>query len=92
MDCGRRVRCPVCPVAAEVMAFVLRGVPLRLRECGILSDVFLFNEHFIVKCPGQVDQFAWHRDEDEQLKMAAAVPGALSGRDARRWLPPLTVD
>ncbi|KAG6584747.1 Phytanoyl-CoA dioxygenase [Phytophthora cinnamomi] len=33
------------------------------------TDVFFFNEHYVVKPPKSHVEFRWHRDDDEQLAM-----------------------
>jgi len=37
--------------------------------------VYLFNEQYVVKPPSSSSEFAWHRDEDEQLLMCLQKPG-----------------
>lgn len=50
-----------------IQDFIIRTIPNILRIfCGF-DDVYLFNEHYIVKNQQSMDSFRWHKDSEKQL-------------------------
>jgi len=79
--------------ASRVANVVLRSIPRTLREnvdiecefgASKSGEIFLFNEHYVVKGGRSRSEFAWHRDGDEQLalRIARSTPKYVSA-----WCP-----
>lgn len=51
-----------------ISTFMIQDLPSILRKVLNWTDVFLFNENYIVKPPSSDFEFRWHTDEREQFK------------------------
>jgi len=66
---------------ATIRSLIFEKLPNYLRDILKIKEVFLFNEHYVVKPARSEMEFRWHKDGDLQLVMLRALLGRTKRRN-----------